>query len=80
MNSFKINYDVNNTFARTKRPPALIKYRKSRQSSGFLRKPDMPPCWRMPLPDLQVFYHSRSVCPRFWRASALLRNLIFSYI
>jgi hypothetical protein len=55
MNSIKINYGVNKTFDKAKRQRSLPKQRKSRQSSGFLRKPDIPPCWRMHLPDLQLF-------------------------
>jgi hypothetical protein len=55
MNSIKINYDVNKTLDQAKRQRSLPKQRKSRQSSGFLRKPDIPDCIGMPLPDLQLF-------------------------
>ena len=55
MNSIKINYGVNKTFDQAKRQRSLPKQRKSRQSSGFLRKPDIPDCIGMPLPDLQLF-------------------------
>jgi hypothetical protein len=55
MNSIKINYGVNKTLDQAKRQRSLPKQRKSGQSSGFLRKPDIPPCRRMPLPDLQLF-------------------------